>query len=123
MGLGYTFSMMGAITDDAMAKAQAQNSGGPKIDPGMMQNIMMGTMGCMFLVCLPITAFVWVNMWKGKKWAFITMLVLQILGLLGSMRNLSGPLMAFTVGSMILVLARIIYCSMRLAKSVGPPLS
>ena len=122
IGLGATFALMPGLTDEAMKNAAAQS--GPKVDPDMMRNIMMGTMGCMFVVCLPISIFVWINMWKGKKWAFIVSMVLLLLGILGQVRNLSSPtMMMFGIFTAVTLVARFIYVLMRMIGKVGPALS
>ena len=122
IGLGITFFLMPGLTDEALKNAAAQS--GPQVDPTMMKNIMMGTMGCMFVVCRPISIFVWINMWKGKKWAFIVVLVLLILGLLGQIRNFQSPtMMMFAIFTTVTLVARFIYVIMRMTGKVGPPLS
>jgi hypothetical protein len=122
IGIGVTFALMPGLTDEALKNAAAQT--GPKVDPDMMRNIMMGTMGCAFVVCLPISIVVWINMWKGKKWAFIVSIILLILGLLSQIRNFGSPtMMTFGIVTTVTLLARFIYVLMRMIGKVGPALS
>lgn len=120
IGIGVTVALFPQITDQALA--EASKNPGPKADPEMLKNIMMISMGAMFACCLPISGFVWAGMWKGKKWAFIVMLVLTILGLLGQFRNFAGPMMGFAIFSTLMIVAKLAYIIMRMSNKVGPPL-
>ena len=115
-----TFVMMGAITDEAFKNSQSQ---GQKVPIETIQAITMGFIGCTAVVCAPINIVFWINMLKGKKWAFISMLVLIIIGVLMSATRLSGPLMGWTVFTLAFGLGKAIYCGMRVAGKVGPALS
>ena len=121
IGLGITFYLMPQLTDQALADAASRP--GPKADPNMIRTIMMASIGCGFAVCLPITGFVWASMWKGKKWAFIVMLVLTILGLLGQFRNFGGPMMGYAIFSTVTIAAKFVYLISRMIGKVGPALS
>ena len=119
IGFGFMFAMMPTMMDEAMKN---QPTTGPKTDPAMMQNIMYGSIACMGIVCLPISIFVWINIVKGRQWAFIVMLVLAILGVLGNVTSLGGPAAGFAIGSMLLSLAKVVYGIMRMTGKVGPSL-
>ncbi len=120
ISVGATMALMPGITDEALKNAASQSNGKP-MDPDTMRNIMMGIMGCGFALCLPISIFVWANIWKGKKWAFIVSIVLLILGLLSQIRNFWSPtMMMLSIFTTVTLLARFVYVLMRLIGKVGP---
>ncbi len=120
IGVGIQFSMLPALTADAIKKAQEKSTGGPAPSESMMQGIMMGGMGCGFIVALAISILLWVNIIKGKKWAFIVSLIFIVIGLLMGMMGLAGPAAMAAIFGMVVGVAKLIYCVMRMAGKVGP---
>ena len=123
VGVGMQFSMLPALTADAMKKAQEKSTGGPAPSESMMQTIMIGGMGCGFIVALAISIFIWINLVKGKKWAFIVSIVFIILGLGMGALGLAGPAAMASIFGMAVGVAKLIYCVMRMANKVGPALN
>lgn len=122
VSLGISFTQMPAMVEEAKKKAAENSNGGPQPDPAMMQTVMMGFTGCVFVVVLAISIFLWMNIWKGKKWAFIVSVVLLILALGMSAFSISGAGAMGAIFGLGVGLVKLVYCIMRMIGKVGPEL-
>ena len=118
-GYAMMLTMFSALTDEGYKNAVAQ---GQQVTLAQVQGVTMGIVGCTAVLCAPINIVFWINMIKGKKWSLIAMIVLVAAGLLLSIPRISGPMMAWTIFSIIVSMVKLVYLSMRVAKKFGPDL-
>ena len=120
IGTGLTFSILPALTDQAIKEAAKNSKGGPAPSTEMMQTIMMGSVGCFSVVILAISIFLWLNMIKGKNWAFIVSVVLIAIGILMNISGLIGPAAMSAMFGMAVGACKLVYCILRMIGKVGP---
>ena len=119
---GWSWALMPARIDEAM-KRMAEQPNGANVSREMIATwSMVGTGGCM-CIGLVIGIFLWLNVIKGKKWAFIVTLVFLLLGLLASAMGLSGVGMPLAIFGLVTSAGRVVYVLMRMLGRVGPALS
>ncbi|MBS1701306.1 MAG: hypothetical protein JST12_06585 [Armatimonadetes bacterium] len=121
VSIGWRLQLMPATTDEAMQK-MAEQGNGQKVSREMVETFSyIGLGGCSF-VFLIIYIFLWANMLKGKKWAFITMIVLSLLGIVGSSFGLAGAALPLSILGLVTGIVRLIYLGVRMSGAVGPRL-
>jgi len=101
--------------------AETPNAG--KMSREMMEAWTLGFTGgctCIFLIIL---IFLWINMLKGKKWAFITTIVFLLLGIGLSIMGMSSAGMGVAVFGLATGIVKLAYTLMRTLGKVGPALS
>ncbi len=116
----WSFMLIPARTDETIRQmATGPNAGkGPSAET--MQMIMMATTGgctCMFLI---LYIFLWINMIKGRNWAFITNIVFCALGVVLSVFGLAGAGMPLAIFGMVTGAAKLVYNVMRVSGKLGP---
>ena len=122
VGSGITFSLIPALKDEALKKMAESPNGAQKVDPDMIGTFLMGYIGCVGIFSLIISIFLWINMIKGKKWAFIVSIVLMVLFIGMGAMGLSGAGAMGAVFGIGVGLVKLVYCIMRMIGKVGPEL-
>ena len=119
--LVWSYVLMPARITEAMEKMKGTPQEG-KVSQEVMQTMTMGFTGGCMCIGLVISIFLWMNMIKGKKWAFIVMIIFQILGIAGGAMGLSGVGAGIAIVGLITGLVKLVYLIMRMIGKVGPTL-
>lgn len=99
--------------------AAGPNAGkGPSAET--MQMIMMASTGGCTCIMLILYIFIWVNMLKGRNWAFIVNIAFTALGLVMSVFGMSGAGMPLAILGLTTAAAKLVYNIMRVAGKLGP---
>jgi hypothetical protein len=120
--LGISLAQMPAVVNEALKKAADSPNGGKAPDAAMIETFIMAFTGCVFVMIFAISIFLWMNIWKGKKWAFIVSIVLLVLGLGMSGMGLSGAGALGAIFGLGVGLVKLVYCILRTIGKVGSPL-
>lgn len=115
----WAFMLAPSRVDEAMVKMQGQPNSA-NVSREMIEAWTMGFTGGCLCISLIIYIFLWLNMLKGKKWAFITMLVFVILGIGGGAMGMSGVGMGIAIMGLVTGLVKLVYIIMRMIGKVGP---
>ena len=117
----WSYVLMPARVTEAIEKMKGTPQEG-KVSPEMMNTMTLGFTGGCMCIGLVISIFLWVNMIKGKKWAFIVMIVFQVLGIAGGAFGLAGVGMGVALLGLITGVIKLGYLIMRMIGKVGPAL-
>ena len=124
IGTGISIFKMPEVAAETLKKAQDNaKPGAPAPTEQMIQMFMTIGTGCVVVVSLVISIFLWINMIKGKKWAFIVSIVLILLAMLLGVFGLAGAGAMGAIFGMGVGLVKLVYCIMRIIGKVGPALS
>jgi hypothetical protein len=123
IGTGINIFKMPEVAAEALKKAQENAKPGAQAPTAeMIQMFMTIGTGCVVVVSLAISIFLWINMIKGRKWAFIVSIVLIVLGIgLGAL-GLAGAGAIGAMFGMAVGVVKLAYCVMRMVGKVGPTL-
>ncbi len=124
IGIGINIVNFPAVFAETLKRTQENAKPGTKLPSDeMFQTIMMATTGCIFVVILGISILLWVNMIKGKKWAFIVSIVFLILGLAMGAAGLAGAGAMGAMFGLSVGVIKLVYCILRMIGKVGPALN
>jgi hypothetical protein len=118
----WSFMLTQSRVDEALERMKGTPNDG-KVSREMIEAWTLGfTGGCMCLF-LVIYIFLWLNMVKGKKWAFIAMIFFTLIGLAFAGMGMSGVGMGLAVTGIVTGLVKLVYLIMRSVGKIGPRLN
>lgn len=109
-------------------------SRGRSISAGSMssssvQSSVMGMLVCVFAVVIVTEGVILSGIWRGRQWAYVTLTIFLLFGiciqmtrLLGTTTGPTANLGGMFIFGLLMGIAKLVFCGVRLSGSLGPPL-
>ncbi|MEI8281329.1 MAG: hypothetical protein WCG75_02890 [Armatimonadota bacterium] len=111
------------------AMNQMPSRSGAHLSGAQAESAVLGALACVMIIVIPIEIAVLTGIWKGKQWAYVVLTILLLCGGLSQLSRLGGNpkivvpnYQVMAMFGFIIGVGKLIFCGMRLAGAIGPPL-